>query len=939
MIRTLILAVAMLVLAGAALSAPQTANEFLNLVNSDRDAGLITAEEALLIKFQHVFEGDRVPFRYQTEGFVPLKSATPLIVEFEESRSRLGSATREIIAGYLAEPEGPRLVYISPSGRFQLTYYTSGTDAVPSTDTNPANGIPDFVERAAIYLDHAWETECVEHSFAAPPIGSGYYSVRFENMNAYGYCSIVNSAAGTTRITLHHDYVGFPGNDDPEGSIAGAAKVTCAHEFKHATQFAGSRWSEGTLWVEVDAVWAEEFVYDQVNDYHNYLNGNSAIRQPTIPLDSETGSFGYDDCIWQMWMSQTWGVEFIEDYWHHRRTHTSQPVLASYEEILEQYGATFPEAWAMFTAWNYGTGYRAVAGTGYEEAADYPAGNFQAYTSSYPFTRTGSVEHLAANFIRLLGLNDDLEGTLDFTFNGANAGDMSVSFHIEKADGTGAIEVMPLDENNDGVYSLSIPMEDIDWMGVIVGNATMSGNALSYSLTVERTEALPEPMIELNAESVAVELEAGQTSQEIVNLANNGEAGSVMNYEVEIWGNTPVDPANKNVTGSTLTGNVTSYLPGTTFDVEFTVFNGSSDEEWIRDVDMDFPAGVTVNAATNFVGGSYGDMVHDGTLGNGADINWHGTVGAPMYGVLKDGESATATLSLTIDPGFTGDIVIPSVIGGDTTGGAPHTLGLDVVLSQADPEVTVTHPNGGEVLFVGAAETITWTNLGGVGNVNVEISMDGGDSWEMLAENIVNNGSLDTVIPGAGSLHAKVRVSETDGLASDLSDAEFTIILPVEWLAVSPVSGTIDNGDDQDLTLDFDAMGVGNGDHQAWIVVTESQEGTFAVLPVTMTVSGGGTSGVDTPAAFTLNGNYPNPFNPMTQISFNLPVAARTTVEVLDVRGRLVRTLHKGMLGEGPHELTWNGRDNAAQVVAAGLYLARLRTDGYEATVKMTLAK
>ncbi|PID81519.1 hypothetical protein CSB20_02630, partial [bacterium DOLZORAL124_64_63] len=721
-------------------------------------------------------------------------------------------------------------------------------------------------------------------------------------------------------------------------NVWGAAKVTAAHEFKHATQFATSRWSEGG-WNEVDAVWAEELVYDIVNDYYNYLSGESPIRQPTIPLDGGAQNTGsYEDCVWEMWMSQTWGVEFIHDYWEYRQTHTLVSVMNSFEYVMNQYGTTLTEGWALFTAWNYGTGYRAVPGVGYDEAEDYPAGNFLYYTSSYPWSVNGSVQHLAANFIRLLGLNDGVEGTVDLDFNGADTGNMTLSVHIEKADGTGTIETVALDEFNDARYSVQVPMEEIVWMGVIVGNATKSGNSLGYTLSVARTEALPEPAIAFDAESVTVSLEEGQTAQETVALLNDGEAGSVLNYDLEVWGNPPVDEPDKSVAGSTLTTDISTYLPGTTFDVEVTVFNGSTDGEWIKDLDMDFPAGVTVNSATNFVGGYYGDLVHDGTVGDGVAINWHGTVGAPQYGVIRDGESATATLSLSVDSGFSGDIVIPSVIGGDTYGANPNSLNVDVVLNQASPELVVTYPNGGEQVYVGDTETITWDTFGGVDYVHVDFSDDGGVSWTSLAEDIANTGSFTTTMGGEGTIHALVRVSDANGEASDVSDAQFSVVLPVGWLVVAPTSGSIENGQSQDLTLDFDATGVSSGTHQAWIRVSESQEGQIAVLPVILTVTGGA-SGVDTPAVFALNGNYPNPFNPMTKISFNLPAAARTTVEVLDVRGHLVRTLHTGVLAEGAHELSWNGRDDDNQVVAAGLYLARLRTEGYEATVKMTLAK
>ena len=54
---------------------------------------------------------------------------------------------------------------------------------------------------------------------------------------------------------MHSDFLSFPPNEDPEGTAIGAAKVTAAHEFKHAVQFATSAWSENGLWPELDATW------------------------------------------------------------------------------------------------------------------------------------------------------------------------------------------------------------------------------------------------------------------------------------------------------------------------------------------------------------------------------------------------------------------------------------------------------------------------------------------------------------------------------------------------------------------------------------------------------------------------------------------------------------------------------------------------------------
>jgi len=95
----------------------------------------------------------------------------------------------------------------------------------------------------------------------------------------------------------------------------------------------------------------------------------------------------------------------------------------------------------------------------------------------------------------------------------------------------------------------------------------------------------------------------------------------------------------------------------------------------------------------------------------------------------------------------------------------------------------------------------------------------------------------------------------------------------------------------------------------------------------------------DPPAVFRMDQNHPNPFNPATRIVFTLPAAGPARVDVLDMKGRLVRAVWSGDLEAGPHGFAWDGRDDAGRAVAAGSYLGRLTTADRSATCKMTLAK
>jgi hypothetical protein len=92
-------------------------------------------------------------------------------------------------------------------------------------------------------------------------------------------------------------------------------------------------------------------------------------------------------------------------------------------------------------------------------------------------------------------------------------------------------------------------------------------------------------------------------------------------------------------------------------------------------------------------------------------------------------------------------------------------------------------------------------------------------------------------------------------------------------------------------------------------------------------------------AGVRLAANYPNPFNPATKISFDLPRAMRVAVEILDAAGRHVDTLFAGELPEGGHTLTWSGVDGQGHAQASGLYLYRLRGDGWQQTRRMLLLK
>lgn len=95
----------------------------------------------------------------------------------------------------------------------------------------------------------------------------------------------------------------------------------------------------------------------------------------------------------------------------------------------------------------------------------------------------------------------------------------------------------------------------------------------------------------------------------------------------------------------------------------------------------------------------------------------------------------------------------------------------------------------------------------------------------------------------------------------------------------------------------------------------------------------------DLPASFQLFGNYPNPFNPRTNIVFELSEPGPVTLNIYNVRGRLVIKLLMTAPGPGRHEIGWNGTDESGRVVDSGVYIYRIGGPNFSARGKMILLK
>jgi hypothetical protein len=93
------------------------------------------------------------------------------------------------------------------------------------------------------------------------------------------------------------------------------------------------------------------------------------------------------------------------------------------------------------------------------------------------------------------------------------------------------------------------------------------------------------------------------------------------------------------------------------------------------------------------------------------------------------------------------------------------------------------------------------------------------------------------------------------------------------------------------------------------------------------------------PTAFALYANYPNPFNPTTNISFALAEDSRVNLKIYNLSGQIVKTVLDDNLPSGTFTVTWDGTNSSEEKVASGIYFYKLTAGNYNQTRKMCLMK
>lgn len=156
------------------------------------------------------------------------------------------------------------------------------------------------------------------------------------------------------------------------------------------------------------------------------------------------------------------------------------------------------------------------------------------------------------------------------------------------------------------------------------------------------------------------------------------------------------------------------------------------------------------------------------------------------------------------------------------------------------------------------------------------------------------------------------------------NDTVFTSDAKKWGVAAELIKIDISSGDTLKLIMDDDNdMGY---DHANWA------DPIFYLRPV----------GIDDqhvllPTETELVGNYPNPFNPTTQIVFKLHETTKININIYNVLGQKVATIADGYYTAGKHNISWNGVSNTGSYLSSGVYFYELKTNSYSKVKKMVL--
>jgi M6 family metalloprotease-like protein len=239
---------------------------------------------------------------------------------------------------------------------------------------------------------------------------------------------------------------------------------------------------------------------------------------------------------------------------------------------------------------------------------------------------------------------------------------------------------------------------------------------------------------------------------------------------------------------------------------------------------------------------------------------------------------------------------------------------------------------------------VVWASKVGGGKSIIRYRRKTGSTWGSISS--PSDTSLVTarqpiVVHGPGGLYAVWAEIPTGSSHSDIIYAEWDSL---GWqrmgnFCTSPIT------DDYPQALQRPMAGAGNpvGLEVAW---TSGNSLPFHVANSVASLRGRGGGGGQSaglrsgaPRVFALKHPFPSPFVERAVLRYQVPYAARVTLRVFDLAGRLIRTVVDAQETPGYHTAEWIGEDDLGRSVSGGVYFARFESGKFTATRKMVLLR
>lgn len=290
-----------------------------------------------------------------TSEIDPIKCTTQHAFIIRENYDKLTPEQQNKVSFVLSRPQ-TETSFVTPSGFFRIHYNKTGPQA-PAYD----------LDELAAALDSTYSFEINKLGYLKPPPDDGeggddLYDVYIQDMGfIYGETRFFAQPNSPSYMIIDNDFdVHFTKGID-------GAQVTVAHEFHHAIQVGNYKYrSEDSYYYELLSTSMEEFVFDSVNDYYDYIP--SYFNNPGAPFYATNGG-GYDLAIWNIFLKEKYDFDIIKKGLENLSDYKALEAIAL---SIGNYGGSFKEDLNEFAVWNYFTGSRAKDDKYYKEAANYP---------------------------------------------------------------------------------------------------------------------------------------------------------------------------------------------------------------------------------------------------------------------------------------------------------------------------------------------------------------------------------------------------------------------------------------------------------------------------------------------------------------------------------------------------------------------------------------